>query len=553
MKKADPSQLPQPALPSLSGKAGRLAFFLLLTVPFLFGLLALHLGQDSNWDLRNYHWYNAYAALEGRYDIDLLPSQTPSFYNPVLDIPLYLLGISVPAKVAGFILGSIQGLNFILIFMLCHSTLMIPNPRQKVWVCALLSMLGMLGGGGIAMIGTSFFDNITSLGLFSSALLVLHHYKTLLSSPSLPRVLFLAGLCGFPAGLMMGLKLPFVVFCVALCSAFLFVTGPYIRRIWISFGFGLGVLLGLALSLGPWAYYLYTHYGNPLFPYFNNIFHSPLLPPVSTRDVQFIPTTWSDRLFFPFVFTSVPWRVGEIPWRDLRIPVLYVLLPSCVFIRLLFGRNKRAPDRLTSYISSRYLLWMAVLSYVVWLFLFSIYRYAIPLEMVAPLLIVVAIGMLPFKPKTRALLTGILLTLIAVTIEPGDWGRKRPWIDKAVKVDVPPLPNSENLMVLMAGFDPYSHVVPSFPKHIPFVRIQSNFASPEEDKGINKMIKDKVHAHKGPYKLLITESGVIHAEPALRHFGLTFLPQNCQPVEDYLFKSELKLCEVKRIKQPESP
>jgi hypothetical protein len=553
LKQANKSQLPLPALPAFSGKTGKLAFFILAIAPLLFGLLALYLGQDANWDLRNYHWYNAYAALEGRYGIDLLPSQTPAFYNPALDIPLYLLGTTVPAKVAGFILGMVQGLNFILIFMLCHSTLIINNPRHKVWSCAFLALLGMLGGGGIALLGTCFYDNITSLGLFASALLVLHHYKTMLSSRSLPKVLGLAALCGFPAGLMMGLKLPFVVFCVALCCAFLFVTGPLMRRLWMSFGFGLGVLLGLALSFGPWAVHLFTQYGNPVFPYLNQLFQSPLLPPTSFRDVQFIPTSWSDRLLFPFIFSTVPWRVGEIPWQDFRIATLYVLLPLCVVVRLVYGRNKNAPDRLTTYISARYLLWMAVLSYTVWLFLFSIYRYAIPMEMVSPLLIVVAMGMLPLRPKTRALLTGILLALIAVTIEPGDWGRKKPWLDEAVKADIPDLRESENLMILMAGFDPYSHVVTLFPKHIPFVRIQSNFASPNEDKGINKIIKERVSAHKGTFKLLITESGVHHSEAALNHFNLTFLPQKCQPVEDYLFKSELKLCDVKRLKQPESP
>jgi hypothetical protein len=28
-------------------------------VPLLFGLLAALLGQDDNWDMRNYHLYNA--------------------------------------------------------------------------------------------------------------------------------------------------------------------------------------------------------------------------------------------------------------------------------------------------------------------------------------------------------------------------------------------------------------------------------------------------------------------------------------------------------------
>ncbi len=540
-------------LPAPSSKAGRLAFILLAIAPFLFGLLSLYLGQDNNWDLRNYHWYNAYALLNDRFDTDLLASQLPSFYNPALDVPYYLLATHVPAKVAGFILGSVQGINFILIFMLCHATLIISNPKKKVWVCAALAALGMLGGGGIAQIGTTFYDNITSLGLFTSALMVIHFFPRMMTMNSWPKALFLAALCGFPAGLMMGFKLPFVVFCVALCGSFLLVTGAPAKRLWLAFGFGLGILVGLAITFAPWAWHLQTHFGSPLFPYFNNYFKSPMTLTESMRDVQFIPTLWLDRLLFPFIFTENPMRVGEVPWRDLRIPLLYLLLPLCVVVRLAFGRNKRAPDRLTSFYASRYLLWLCVLSYVVWLFLFAIYRYAIPLEMLSPLLVVVAVGLLPLRPQARALITVALLAFIAVTISPADWGRKKPWLDKTMMVNVPPLENSANLMILMAGFEPYSHVLPSFPPHIPFVRIQSNFVSPDEPKGINKLIHDRVDNHKGPLKILIPQYQMWHANFSLKFFGLSLLPQSCQTVEDYLNNSQLRLCDVRRVTTSGSP
>ncbi|MGL1465740.1 hypothetical protein ACSTJV_24310, partial [Vibrio parahaemolyticus] len=72
--------------------------------------------------------------------------------------------------------------------------------------------------------------------------------------------------CGIPAGLMMGLKLPGVVFAVGLCFALLFLSGSYLRRIVLCVGFGVGVLVGLAVSLGHWAWFLQTHFDSPLFP-----------------------------------------------------------------------------------------------------------------------------------------------------------------------------------------------------------------------------------------------------------------------------------------------
>src|SRR5918994_883963 len=81
------------------------AWAICLAVPLGCVLLNLVLGQDANWDLRNYHWYNAYSFLTGRFGFDVVPAQTPSFYNPTLDIPFFLLGNAVPAPVAYSVLA----------------------------------------------------------------------------------------------------------------------------------------------------------------------------------------------------------------------------------------------------------------------------------------------------------------------------------------------------------------------------------------------------------------------------------------------------------------
>jgi len=539
-------------LPPKGLKARRLAVGFLSLAPFLFGLLALGLGPDANWDFRNYHWYNAYAFLTGRIGFDLVPSQVPSFYNPALDLPYYLLATHVSARLAAFILGSVQGLNVVLLFLLAHAALLIPNARQKVWACALIALLGMFGGGGIAQIGTTFYDNITSLGFFASALLVLRFWPRFFEA-SWGKALGFAFLCGLPAGLMMGLKLPSALFCVGLCGALLFVTGPLTRRVWIAFGFGLGVLLGLACSYGPWGFFLYTHYGNPLFPYFTGLFPAPLDPPATIRDVKFVPTSWSTRLLFPFLFTRDPSLVGEILWRDLRLPLLYVLLPVAVALRLLFGRNKRSPDRFSDFVVTRYLLWFAVVSYTAWIAVFAIYRYALPLEMLAPLLLVLSIGLLPVRLQPRTMLAVFALLAVTFTIQPGDWGHGETWLAHPIEVTVPPIKDPETRMILMAGIEPYSYVLPAFPPEIPFIRVQSNFLSPDQKSGFNEMIRHRVFAHKGQLSLLIPEYSFAMARGALADLGLSFSEQKCQAVTDRLFPSRLVLCDVQRSNVLVSP
>jgi hypothetical protein len=135
----------------------------------------------------------------------------------------------------------------------------------------------------------------------------------------------------------MGLKLPSVIYAIGLCGGLLFAAGHWRRGFILAFAFGLGVLLGGAVTLGQWAHFLQTHFGSPLFPYFNQIFHSPLTPATSSRDIEYAPHSWSDILFMPFLFARFPYRVGEIEWRDWRIPVLYGLLPIAIGLRLFFG------------------------------------------------------------------------------------------------------------------------------------------------------------------------------------------------------------------------
>lgn len=536
-------------LPPQEHKLYRWVLALLVLAPLAFGVLALFLGQDANWDLRNYHWYNAYAYINGRWATDFLPSQTPWFYNPILDVPFYVLATHVPAMVAGFVLASIQGLNFILLFMLAYAGLLVPNPRHKVVICALLATLGMLGGGGIAQLGTTFYDNITSLGLFISALMVLRYYHQMMEEVW-GRAILLAMFCGVPAGIAMGLKLPCFTFCFGLCGAFLFLSEDWRRRLVLAFSFGVGILAGVALSLGHWAWFLQTHFGSPLFPYFNEVFKAPLAPLSSARDLQYIPRSLHDLFMFPFIFCESPFRTGEIPFRDWRIPILYVLLPSVVVVRLVFGRTRSPHNSVAVPEVARYLLWATVLAYFAWVIMFGIYRYAVPIEMLTPLLIAFTIGYLPIKPSARALLTVFVLLVAAASVQPGNWGRHKGWLDRTMDVVVPELGDVGQTMLLMAGFEPYSHVVTQFPPEMPVVRIQSNFASPDQDKAINAVIHAKIDQHKGPFLILIPtwQHGV--AAEALGYFQLAANWKACQIVQDRLYDGTVyDLCPVTRLSE----
>ena len=51
--------------------------------------LGWQLGQDANWDLRNYHFYNVFMWLTDRFERDIHAAGIQTFLNPLLDLPLY--------------------------------------------------------------------------------------------------------------------------------------------------------------------------------------------------------------------------------------------------------------------------------------------------------------------------------------------------------------------------------------------------------------------------------------------------------------------------------
>ncbi|HXH02692.1 MAG TPA: hypothetical protein VNN09_05160 [Candidatus Competibacteraceae bacterium] len=528
---------------------------LLTGTPLLFGLLALWLGLDANWDLRNYHYYNAYAFLNDRWGWDILPSQSPSFYNPTLDLPYYWLVENLPAQTVGFILGAVQGLNFIPLFLLAYSLLAIDDLRRRWLAAAGLALAGMLGADTVSEYGTVFHDNLVSIGINGAAAIVVCQWSRL-GAPGRGWI-GPAALAGLSMGLAFGLKQNTVIFAIGGCFAFLLVPGPFWRRFWLSFVYGLGVLAGLGIGGGHWMWYLWQHYGNPLFPYYNHIFQSPWGLLRDYRDPGFLPQGFDlwEVLSFPFRF-SFDYRITtEVPFRDFRVLAAYVLLPLAGLAALLRRlRRSPAPEPLTQPGASAYLMVFAALSYGLWLYMFRIYRYLIPLEMLAPILIVAALGRLPL-PRARAAKTAlVLVTLIVLTTQPADWGRV-PWSAKAIEVGVPQIAAPEHTLVLMAGHEPYSYLLPAFPPQLRFVRIDSNFTNiHERNVAFNPLMQRIVAEHRGPLAVLYAAHEVRDVRRKLQEYGLALTATACQNVPANLAGDVVYLyCPVFRQGEPVYP
>lgn len=523
-------------------EARRLLFW---AAPIAFGLVALALGMDADWDLRNYHYYNAWALLTGRDGWDMLVSQRPSFYNPALDLPYFLLAQVLPARALAFLYGMLHGLNLVLLTLLGERLLILDGAWRRFGLAALLATAGSCGAVALSEIGTVFYDNLLSLGLFGSLLAVVAQWRRLAEGR---RWLAVAVLAGLPAGLAFGLKQTAVMFPVGLAVALLLtLPAPPLRRLLVTFAFGIGVVLATIAGGGYWLWHLWAHYGNPIFPHFNQIFRSPWGLPEAYRDVQYAVGSPWQRLIFPFSFSFDSKLASEIQFRDFRVLTAFLLIPVAGLAevgRVLAGAapGRRFVDRGPAI----FVLVSAAAAYLVWLLLFAVYRYITALEMASPLLLALAFGLMPGPHRWRLGLTVGLVMLMVATTRFGQWIRV-PFTDHAVEVSLPAIADPAHSLVLLAGHEPLSFLLPSFPPAMRFLRIDSNFTNPDETAvRFNQVMRRIVALHQGPLLALFIPTERHDVITRLGDYGLILDDKDCAPVTSPIGAAPYALCPVGR-------
>ena len=200
----------------------------------------------------------------------------------------------------------------------------------------------------------------------------------------------------------MGLKLPEMPFCMGFAAALVALGGNLQAANRAADGRRHRRDAGVALFSAWWMLHMKALTGNPLFPYFNDYWHSPLALNSSYRDMRFIPFHFWRQLLFPFLF-SIDWHVADdLGFQDIRVLVAYLAVIPAIADLAAAARKRRPPDGQAGDPPSLRL--RRGFSYFVWLRFFAIYRYIILLEMLAPTLIVAAIGLFPWPRRTRYLL-----------------------------------------------------------------------------------------------------------------------------------------------------
>ncbi len=517
-----------------------------LALPF-FAIWAVIYGKEAGWDFQNYHWYDPYALLSGRLGFDIAVAHHATYYNPFLDVPLFWVATHFPAWTGGALLGAEAGVAAALIGAIAYRLLPFENPRQRMPVAVLLALVAMTGGGAAGEIGKTSDDIAAGLGAIAGLYVLVACFDRVLRAKG-GDLLFIA-LAGFLAGASPGLKLTALPYVFGLTLAVLALPGGFWQRIVRTGAFGIGIVIGVLVFGGAWFWTMWHYSGNPVFPYFNDLFKSPLVPPGSYRDETFLPKDWFTRLFFPFIFSQDSKTVAEWVFRDVHILIAYIVVPVAAIAACF---RKPVGRVLVDPLMARLMMVMAAGTYIVWIFLFGIYRYLIPLEMLSGLIIVSAVAILPLRSGARLAIIVVLLGGAQVMAWKGDEPRFS-WQGPYVGVTVPPIADPAHTMILMTETAPMAYVIPAFPPEIPFFRIAGWMIGSNDNTSIlGAEMHRRVAEHQGPILGLFWPREIVATVGAFADYGLKIDAQACRKVETNIQEPidqtlPLLLCPLKRI------
>jgi hypothetical protein len=490
-------------------------------LPLLCAAYSVWAGRDANWDLLNYHYYGVFAWLNGRLETDLAVGQLQTLFNPLLYLPLFLGMEYLDPRVYAALLGAVQGLNLILVWRIARAAWPGGAALERSGPL-LVALAAGCGAGFLTQLGTSFGDTLVSLPLLGALRLVL---ATSQATPRPIQRLFVAGVLG---GIAFGLKPVVAIYAIALAAALASLPTTWTMRARRLAMLAAGGVVGVAATGGWWYWRVWKLTGNPLFPYYNDIFESPWYWDERLVFGFFLPKTPLEAVFYPWLWLLNPTRVSEIPFLSLAIPGLMTLLAVLGIARLV-GLRPQGQSAHAPLTRALFVFW--VIGYVLWLTQSSVYRFAVVIEMLAPLLVVSLLARWTPSDLLRNRMVIALIVLMVVT-RPANFGRFE-YADKFMdiaKVKVPP-----GTMVAVAGWAPISYMVPAFPADTRFVRIQSNVNGfTDRPNGLDDEAQRRIQHHQGPLRLLLVEAEWDIAEPLLTHYRYRVDRAECESIDSTL-------------------
>lgn len=511
-----------------------------LAVTVTFGLTR---GQDVNWDQHNYHIGEPHLLANGTFWESAAPAGIQSFFNPyVLQIKYFAIN-SFPPIVVATLVSLVQSTAFMLAGLVSIAVVASSGSALAAGERALLALLGfslcLLAPVALSEAGTTLIDLVTAVPVIAAYLLLLRRSQI--------GVFRAAAFAGALIGAATALKLTNAVFAFGVIGFACFGTDSWMLRFRWLLAFGAIAAASFFLVGGSWQFELWQRFGNPFFPYFNNIFGSPDGHSVAMRDGRFLPSSVLDVWRYPLF-----WLFGGSPNGDLGSPSSELILRDarwaiatfCSVIALFVMVLSRKPRKNFSSDPSLGLLCAVLIAYLVWLWMFSIHRYMAVID----ILVGAALLALAIKLPGRWMRLGFLTASVALSsavIRVPDWGH-RDW-QKTWQGINPTTADFGSSPIFFLVDKPTFYVAASLPRDSRFVGLVGDFEMrAESNTAFSRLLKKHLSADP-PLPLWAVHKGTVHsvATSVLDSYGLS-VTDACVNLDTIV--EVFSICKVERVR-----
>jgi hypothetical protein len=445
------------------------------------------LGKDMAWDTLNYHIYAGFSAVHDRFSVDYFAAGAPSYFNPYIHVPFYLLittGLSSLAisSILAIMHSATLWLSYELAIAICP--LEDPNERLMFGLCAVA--FAVINPILLQQIGSTFADITSGEFVLAGWLLLALAVRT----PSTTRVVCAGLLCGIATGLKLTNAVHAISGFAVVIALPLTLRG--LVRCFLAFGMSLGI--GFLLFAAPWSYRLAQRFGNPFFPLMNTVFRSPEFTTEPLKHLRFIPETAAEALWRPFAMIDPVTMVHEeMRAPDLRYALLFVLT-GALLCRWLWQRRRLNGQAEVSSPNAGSVRALAAIGcglavdWVAWLSGSGNSRYFLPMSSVAA---VVAVALLyrlfAGHTKTRNYVIAGILGVQTVQLFMGTDYRWNgvPWNRHWIEVTLPAKLASDAALYLSMGGQSNSFLAPYLPPGSGLVNFSGGYTLGSD--GANRM------------------------------------------------------------------
>ena len=429
-----------------------------LFVMLILGMtLSICCSFEMNWDFANYHYYNAFAFMHHRLNFDIVPASVNTFFNPLIEMPLYfaITHLNEFPK----LIYALQGMSFGLMMFALYkifSLFFTPDKLTNVCLILLAVIISVSGQATFIQIGTSTNE-------ISIAFLILSGLYILLKIIKFPKlqVWYKFLIAGLMMGVALGLKPTCITWCMASGLMLMFCFKYLQKPLQSIVLFALGGLMGYLIINGWWMLVLWRLYQNPFFPFLNGIFKSEYFDAFNYRDARFLPTNFLTALIYPFQL----YFSHESRGNDYRLTIYYILLWSFPLYLMVKSRFKwwlkNRPMETAFFV-------FMLLGYILWLNIFSIYRYSVVYECLGSVMLLAVLKhFLPRRLVFRVIYASFVIVFLYALIGQSFKFLQSYKIDKFIFVEPIRLP--ENTLVKLYNF-PTAAVIPELYKNNPTLR-----------------------------------------------------------------------------------